>query len=71
MQVWFCYIKKKMIITIKMKEGTGVEDRYSLKSQKAHPTGEFVIVTKFGGQMLQHLASRLVNVIRQGGRLET
>ena len=33
-----------------------------------HPTGEFVIVAKFGGYVLRHLASRLVNVIRQGGR---
>ena len=53
-----------------MKEGTVVEDRYSLKPQKAHPTDEFVIVAKFGGQMLHHLASMLVNMIRQGGRLE-
>jgi len=31
----------------------------------------FVIVAKFGGHTLRHLASRLVNVIRQGGRLNT
>jgi len=46
----------------------GAEDRYSLEPQKAHLTGEFVIVTKFGGHALRHLASRHVNVIRQGGR---
>ena len=34
-------------------------------------TGEFVIVAKFGGHVLRHLASRLVNVIRQGVRLKT
>jgi len=46
----------------------GAEDRYSSEPQKAHPTGEFVIVGKFGGHALRHLASRLVNVVRQGGR---
>jgi len=45
----------------------GAEDRYSLEPQKAHLTGEFVI-GKFGGHVLRHLASRLANVIRQGGR---
>jgi len=47
----------------------GAEDRYSLEPQKAHLTGDFVIMVKFGGHALRHLASRLVNVIRQGGRL--
>ena len=36
--------------------------------EKAHPTGEFVIVAKFGGHVLHHVTSRLTNVIRQGGR---
>jgi len=46
--------------------------RYSSEPQKAHLTGEFVIVAKFGGHVLHHLASRLVNVInREGGRLKT
>jgi len=35
----------------------GAEDRYS-----------FIIVAKFGGHALRHLASRLTNVVRQGGR---
>jgi len=35
------------------KKEHGAEDRYSLEPQKAHPTGEFVIVAKFGG----HVAS--------------
>jgi len=43
----------------------GAEDRYS---QKAHLTGEFVNVAKFGGYALRHLGSRLANVVRQGGR---
>jgi len=43
-------------------------DRYSSEPQKAHPTGEFVIVAKFGGHALRHLTSRLGNVIRQEGR---
>jgi len=46
----------------------GVEDRYSSEPQKAYLTGEFIIVGKFGGQALRHLAFRLVNVIRKGGR---
>ena len=49
----------------------GAEDRYSSETQKAHLTGEFVIVTKFGGHALCHLASKLANVVRQGGRLKT
>jgi len=49
----------------------GAEDRYSSEPQKAYPTGEFVIVAKFGGHALRRLASRLVNVVRQGGRLKT
>jgi len=39
----------------------GEEDRYSSEPQKAHLTGEFVIVVKFGGHALLHLASRLAN----------
>jgi len=46
----------------------GAEDRYSSEPQKAHLTSEFVIVAKFGGHALRYLASRLANVIRQGGR---
>jgi len=46
----------------------GTEDRYSSKPQMAHLTGEFIIVAKIGGHVLRHLASRLANVIRQGGR---
>jgi len=50
------------------KKEHGAEDRYSSEPQKAHPTGEFVIVAKFGGHVLHHLASGLVNVIREAGR---
>ena len=52
------------------KKEYGAEDRYLLKSQKAHPIGKFVIVAKFGGHALRYLASRLANVIRQGGGRE-
>jgi len=45
----------------------GAEDRYLSEPQKAHLTGEFVIVAKFGGCALGNLASRLANVVRQGG----
>jgi len=46
----------------------GAETRYSLEPQKAHLTGEFVIVAKFGGHALRYFASRISNVVRQGGR---
>jgi len=41
------------------KKEQGAVDRYSLEPQKAHPTGEFIISAKFGGNVLHHLASRL------------
>jgi len=46
----------------------GAVDRYSSEPQKAHLTGEFIIVANFGGHALRHLASRLANVVRQGRR---
>jgi len=46
----------------------GAEDRYSSEPQKAHLTGEFIIVAKFGGHALCHLTSSLANVVRQGVR---
>jgi len=52
--------------TIDERKEYGAEDRYS--SEPPHLTGEFVIVANFGGHGLRHLASRLVNVIRQEGR---
>jgi len=48
----------------------GTENRYSSEPQKAHLTGEFVIVAKFDGHALRPLASRLVSVVKQGGRQE-
>jgi len=47
------------------KKEYGAEDIYLLEPQKAHLTGEFVIVAKFGGHALCHLASRLANVVRE------
>ena len=44
------------------KKEYGTEDRYSSEPHKAHLTGEFVIVAKFGGHALRHLASRLVRL---------
>jgi len=67
-QVWLSYMKKTTI-TLQIRKEYGAEDRYLSEPQKAHLTGEFVIVAKFGGHVLHHLASRLANVIRQGGRL--
>jgi len=46
----------------------GAEDRYSSEPQKAHLTGEFIIFAKVGDHALHHLASRLANVVRQGGK---
>jgi len=60
-------MKKTTTITIQMKGKSMAEDRYSSEPQKAHLTGKFVTVAKFGGHALHHLASRLANVIRQGG----
>jgi len=54
-------MKKKTTIALQMKGKSMVQRK------KAHLTGEFVIVTKFGGHALCHLASRLANMIRQGG----
>ena len=34
------------------------QDRYSLEPEKAHCTGEFVIVAKFTGHVSHHLAYR-------------
>ena len=71
MQVWLSYMKKATItIQMKRKYG-GTEDRYSSEPQKAHLIGEFVIMAKFGGHALRHLASRLANMVRKGGRLKT
>jgi len=64
-QVWLFYMKK---MTITLRKEYGTEDRYSSEPQKAHRTGEFVIVAKFGCHVLCHLAFRLSNVVRQAGR---
>jgi len=57
---------KKMTITKKDEKKVQVaEDRYLSEPEKAHPIGEFIIVAKFGGHSLQHLASRLANVVRE------
>ena len=50
------------------KKEHGAEDRYPLEPEKAYPIGEFIIVAKFGDHVSHHLASRVVNVIRQRGR---
>jgi len=66
-QVWLSYMKKTTI-TIQMKRKSMAQ---RTSTSKAHLTGEFVIVAKFGGHVLRHLASRLANVVRQGSRLKT
>ena len=69
-QVWLSYMKKKTTIPIQMKGKSMVQrtDTYLSEPQKAHLTGEFVVVAKFGGHALHRLASRLANVVRQAGR---
>jgi len=51
------------------KKECGAEDIYSSEPQKAYLTGEFVIVAKFSGHALCHLASKLAKIRR--GRLNT
>jgi len=63
-----CYIEKKTTETLKIKEGTRRRGQTNVEPEKAHSTGEFVIVTKFGNHELRRLASSLSNVIRQAGR---
>jgi len=46
----------KMMIIM---EQQSAEGRHSSEPEKAHPTGEFVIVEKFGGHVLCRLASSL------------
>ena len=57
-----------MTIILKIKEGTRRRGQANLEPEKAHSTGELVIVAKFGDHALRHLASSLSNVIRQAGR---
>ena len=53
---------KKMTIILKIKRRNKAQ---TSEPKKAHSTGEFVIVAKFGDHVLYHLASSLLNVIRQ------
>ena len=59
-------MKKKMTIILKIKRRNKVQR--AIKLEKAHSTGEFVIVAKFGDHVLRCLASSLSNVIRQAGK---
>ena len=64
MSLWFCYMKKMT----KQKKEQGAEGRQTSEPEKAHSTGDFVIVAKFGDHVLCCLASSLSNVIKQVGR---
>ena len=55
-----------MTIILKMEQGA--EGKQTLEPEKAHSTGDFVIVAKFGDHVLCHLASSLSNVIRQADK---
>ena len=61
--LWLCNMKKKM--TIFLRKEQGAEGRQTSEPENAHPTGEFVIVEKFGNHVLRRLTSNLSNVIRQ------
>ena len=56
---------KKMTIIFKIRQGTRHRGQTNFGTLK---TGKFVIVAKFGDHVLRHLASSLLNVIRQVGR---
>ena len=60
-QVWVSYMKK-MTITVQMKRKVWCRGQIFVR------TSEGVSVAKFGDHALRHLASRLANVIREGGR---
>jgi len=62
-------MKKKMTIILKIKKEQGAEGRQTLEPEKAHLTGEFVIVAKSGDHVLLRLG--FLNVIRQVGRYQT
>ena len=66
-------MKKKTTIPIQMKGKSMAQRTDTRRNLKRHISlhGEFVIVAKFGGHALRRLASRLANVVRQGGRLKT
>jgi len=67
----FLHEEKDNHYTTDERKEYGAEDRYSLEPQKAQLIGEFVIVMKFFGHALCHLASRLANVSREGGKRES
>ena len=56
-----------MTIILKIKKEQA-EGRQTSEPEKAHSTGEFVIVAKFGDHVLHHLAFSLSNVIRQADK---
>ena len=51
-----------------LNERHGAEGKHSSESQKAHATGELVIVAKNDGHMMYCLASSLAAVVRLAGR---
>ena len=57
-----------MTIIHKKRKEQGIQSRQTLELEKAHFTGEFVIMAKVGCHVLRHLVSSLSNVIRQEGR---
>ena len=63
-----CYMKKMTTITMIKR---GAEDRCSSELEKAHFTGEFVIVAEVDDHVLCRLASSLLNVVRQENWLTT
>ena len=56
-------MKKKTTIITKIRKQQDTEGRCSLEPEKALPSGEFIIVAKFSGHVLCHLASSRLNVV--------
>ena len=59
---------KKMTTILKIKKEQGTGGSQTSEPEKAHSTGEFVIVVKFGCHVLRRLAASLSIVIRQAGK---
>ena len=57
-------MKKKSLIKDK-RNNEGAEASHLSEPQKAHPTGEFVVVAQNGGHSLLHLGSRLATVVSE------
>ena len=64
--IWFrCLQKKKKSLMKDKTNKEGAEAPHSSEPQKAHPTGEFVVVEYNGGHSLLRLGSRLATEVSE------